>query len=93
MHVAELCRFLAQAHRDDVLATDDEQRRNVPTTLQRVLELDAWRHPDLVNGEMPSEMATFQMLAEVLARGDTSLYRPTEPPNTDWRNWPEGGSL
>jgi hypothetical protein len=34
-----------------------------------------------------------QQFAEVLASGDVKAYRPTQPPNTHWRNWPEGGRL
>jgi len=26
-------------------------------------------------------------VAEVISTGDVTRYRPTEKPNTDWRNW------
>jgi hypothetical protein len=41
----------------------------------------------------PSSYQTWQQIAQVLATGDTSYYRPTLPANTHWVNWPEAGSL
>lgn len=31
--------------------------------------------------------------SHVLETGDVGLYRPTAPPNTHWKNWPDGGTL
>ena len=61
--------------------------------MQRILQLEAWHHPDLASGERPSQSETFRQLAEVLVEGDTILYHPSLPPNTHWRNWPDGGTL
>ncbi len=91
--VFEFCRWLADEKRSEVLATDEEQRWHVPPDLVKILQLDEWRHPDLVNDELPSQTSTFQQLAQVLVQGDVSLYRPTELPNTHWSHWPDGGTL
>jgi hypothetical protein len=40
-----------------------------------------------------SDFETFQMITEVLVRGDSAWYVPTQTPNTHWSNWPEGGTL
>lgn len=93
VHVYELCRYVAGVRRDQILASADEQRVSIGPGMQKLLQLDEWHHPDLVADERPSDVESFQQLAAVLASGDTSLYRPTEPPNTDWRNWPDGGTL
>lgn len=93
VHVFELCRYLAAVRRDQVLATPREQRVSVLPAMQQLLQVDAWHHPDLVAGERPSELESFQQLAAVLSTGDVSLYRPNVLPNTHWRNWPESGSL
>jgi hypothetical protein len=93
IHVFELCRFLAGTAREEVLATPKERRVSIPPELEQILVLDEWRHPDLVQEERPSRSETFQQLAEVLATGDVSRYQPSREPNTDWRNWPEGGRL
>ena len=91
--VFEFCRWLAAEKRSEVLATPEEQRWHVPPDLVKILELDEWHHPDLVNDELPSQTETFQQLAQVLVQGDVSLYRPTELPNTHWSHWPDGGTL
>lgn len=89
----ELCRFLAAQHRDDVLATTAERRVSVPHELNQILVLDDWRHPDLVNGELPSDTETFSQLADVLSSGNLQRYVASSKPNTHWRFWSDGGSL
>lgn len=93
VRVFEVHRLLAAVHRSAVLGTDDERLSSVPPGLPELLVLDDWHHPDLVNGELPSGTATFQQLAQVVLAADASLYSPTEPQNTHWSNWPDGGSL
>jgi len=93
IHVFEVCRYVATMAHDDVLATPSEQRVSVPPEMTRLLQLDEWHHPDLVKDERPSATDCFRQLARVLATGDVTAYRPTEPANTHWRFWPEGGSL
>lgn len=89
----ELCRHLAVDHRSRVLGSDAERRVSVPPELDEILVLDAWHHPDLVQGELPSESETFQQLAQVLATGSLDAYAPSNAPNTHWSNWPDGGTL
>jgi hypothetical protein len=92
--VFELCRSLAHSRRNAVLATDSERRTNVPAELEQLLILDDWHHPDVVESDcLPSGTATFRQLAAVVLTGDLSLYRPVEPANTHWSNWPGGGLL
>jgi hypothetical protein len=93
LQIFELCRYLAAIDRDAVLATDDEERANVPAALARILRLDEWHHPDITADERPSKTQTFQQIADVLATGDVTRYRTRERPNTHWRHWPDGGSL
>jgi hypothetical protein len=91
--VFELCRCVAAMARAEVLATDAERRAHVPPELRQVLVLDDWHHPNAVAGDKPSASSTFQQLAAVLHTGDLALYHPSEPGNTHWRHWPDGGSL
>jgi hypothetical protein len=58
-----------------------------------VLRLHEWHHPDVSNGEKPSESECFNLIADVIETGDASKYRPNEKPNTHWSNWPLAGSL
>ncbi len=93
IQVFELCRFLAATQREAILATPSERRVSVPPELREILVLDEWRHPDLLEEELPSTVPTFQQLSEVLASGDLGRYHADEHPNTHWSNWPEGGRL
>jgi hypothetical protein len=91
--VFELCRYLAARHREAVLASEPERRISILPEMSQILQLEEWRHPDVVADELPSQCETFQQLAEVLVTGDLSLYRPSGEPNTHWKHWPEGGRL
>lgn len=93
VHVSELCRYLAAAAREKVLATSQERRISILPDLQQIMQLEEWRHPNLAVGELPSRVETFRQLADVLATGSSELYRPLEPPNTHWSNWPDAGTL
>jgi hypothetical protein len=89
----ELLRYLAAIERDRVLATPEEQRRRVRPEMDKILQLEDWHHPDVIQGVKPSESEAFQQLARVLATGDLRHYAPTEAPNTHWSNWPLAGTL
>jgi hypothetical protein len=94
VQVFELCRFLADIAREQVLATPKERRVSVLPEMAQILQLEEWHHPNVVDEEeRPSGSETFQHIARVLASGDVRLYQPSQPPNTHWRNWPEGGRL
>jgi hypothetical protein len=88
-----ILRSLLPEHRLLLLASDDELAKRNPENLPLFLRIDEWNHPDLANGEKPSESETFQMLARAIETGNRSAYQPTKPPNTYWKNWPEGGTL
>jgi hypothetical protein len=94
LRVFELCRYLADIRRSEVLATTDELRVNIGPDLMQILQLNEWNHPDVADDDCrPSSSETFRQLAEVMATGDARIYRPTLPPNTHWRNWPAGGTM
>jgi hypothetical protein len=57
------------------------------------MELHNWFHPDVVNDELPSNNETFQQITKVLETGNINYYKPTHEPNTNWKNWPDGGTL
>lgn len=41
----------------------------------------------------PSSYETWQLIAKVLATGDTELYKPKLEPNSHWKNWPDAGTM
>ena len=91
--LVEMFRALTPAFRDLLLADEDELRRRVPIDLPRILVLEEWNHPDVFDGALPSQSDTFLRIADVLVDGRPELYTATQPPNTQWSNWPEGGAL
>lgn len=94
VQVFELCRYLADVAREQVLATAQERRVSILPEMSQILQLEEWHHPNVVDDEArPSGSETFRQLAQVLATGEPGLYRPSLPANTHWRNWPEGGRL
>jgi Family of unknown function (DUF7003) len=93
VQVFELCRFLAEVAREQVLATPQERRVSMLPDMIPILQLEEWHHPNVATGDRPSESDTFCQLAQVLATGDAGLYRPSRQANTHWRNWPGGGQL
>jgi len=92
--IHELCRVLVTSYRSDLLATNSELRRMIPDTLELVIQLDEWNHPDVIDEACkPSNSETFQQLAKLASTGEVSSYSPSATPNNHWRNWPDGGSL
>ena len=73
--------------------TRQEISKKIPLDLPEFMMLSNWHHPDLVSAEKPSNMETFQQLADVIVTGDKTLYNTSEINNTHWANWPEGGAL
>jgi hypothetical protein len=88
-----IMRSLVPEYRDLLFCTEAELTDYNPTNLPFFLRLDEWYHPNLVEEEWPSQTETFQMLAQAIVTGNKSLYRPTQEPNTHWKNWPEAGLL
>ncbi|MBN8704212.1 MAG: hypothetical protein J0M08_14220 [Bacteroidetes bacterium] len=41
----------------------------------------------------PSSYETWQLIAKVIATGDTLLYKPTLEPTSHWKYWPEAGTM
>jgi hypothetical protein len=91
--LVDVLRGLIAVHPEVGFAPPAELAEMVQPGLPPLLTLDDWRHPDIVHGEMPSSVPTFQQLAQVLASGDASQFAPDDEPNTHWSNWPDGGRL
>lgn len=58
-------------------------RINVPIFLQ----LDEWNHPDLTNGDRPSDNVCLQNFARAISTGQTEIYTCPEEINTSWPSW------
>lgn len=89
----EFLRLLDALHHDKLVATETEIRERIPSDIPKIIELHNWYHPDVVNNELPGKNETFLQIAAVLQTGNIEYYQPTHKPNTNWKNWPEGGTL
>lgn len=68
---AKIIRFLISAIPDELYFTTDELLKicgREHCNLEEFITLGDWSHPDLVNGEKPSEIPCFQSLAEALEK-------------------------
>lgn len=87
----KILRYLATVRPEDLFVPSAElpalvDRKNADLGL--LLEVDAWRHPDLGEDERPSDSPCLRALAEALATGNASAYR-CDPAtfNTHWSHW------
>jgi hypothetical protein len=63
----EVCRFISEVARDQLLATHQERRISVLPDMTQLLQLEEWHHPNLAGGDRASSSETFRQLAQVLA--------------------------
>jgi len=89
----ELLRLLTINYRKLFLATETELYARMEKEIPLILQLHEWYHPDIIEGEKPSDVETFIQIADVITQLDKSYYRPSNPPNSHWKNWPMGGTL
>jgi hypothetical protein len=89
----ELLRLISPKYRRLFFATESEIMQRIGEPMPLLLRLHEWRHPDRDKGETPADSESFQMIADVIAHNDPSLYQPTVPPNTHWSNWPMAGMI
>jgi len=86
----ELLRALTPEYREYFFLTEEEKQKEFREPIPLLLQLEEWRHPlESEPGilEKPSGCEAFQLIAKVIATCDPKEYRPTERPNTHWRNW------
>ena len=90
-----LIRYLAEQHTELFSATDNELRKSLPADIPKLMEIKEWHHQSYYReyGVKPSEYETYKLIADILISKDTSKWKPTLKPNTNWRNWPRAGYM
>lgn len=90
----EFGEFMRYLHETDpaVLAVSDSIiERPFATPLSKLMTIDKFHfHSVLDKTNCPSELETFQQIANVLESGDKGAWSPTLKANNDWRNWESG---
>ncbi len=85
----EILRFLVHRFGENKLFMSDEDLlRKVPACkgLSKLLQTTRWQHPDIADGERPSQNQSVRTLIQALVQGDPSLFDPGRP-NTNWQSW------
>lgn len=54
--------------------------------LPKFVQTTKWQHPDVADGETPSENVSMRTLLEALSTGDPSFFTQGRP-NTHWKYW------
>jgi hypothetical protein len=86
----DLLRALTPEYREYFFLTEEEKQKEFMEPIPLLLQLEQWRHPlyDESNIlEPPSKCETFQLIAKVISTCNPNEYKPTEKPNTHWKNW------
>ena len=94
-NMEDIFRFLDTNYTSLFRATDPELKQCLSQDLPKLLVINEWFHITygIMDGPAPSEIETFQQIAEVIATGDIANWKPTLKPNNHWKNWPFAGGL
>jgi hypothetical protein len=85
----ELMRFLVHRLGEERLFMSEQVLLNsFPRcrNLSRFLQTTQWQHPDVADGEKPSNNVSIRSLVMALAQRDLSLFMHGQP-NTHWKFW------
>lgn len=85
----ELMRFLVhQLGEERLFMGDQSLLSHVPQckNLAKFVQTTQWQHPDVADGEKPSDNISIRSLVTALAQRDPSLFTPGRP-NTNWKAW------
>lgn len=91
-----ILKYLAEKYPEVTRANDSELRRCIPSNLKKIMVIDDWfqeEYHQFAPTVPPSKQETFQLIANVLVSGDTSVYKPTKKSNSHWSFWPESGGM
>src|SRR5579862_3502817 len=84
----ELLRYLVYDLGDALFLTAEGVLNKFPGcgTMPLFLQATQWQHPDIANGEKPSQNISIRSLVDALSCGDASLFQ-LGCPNTHWSFW------
>lgn len=74
-------------------AKSEELYSCIPDNLPILMTIDSWHQESYNNflgastGVTPSSQEVFQLISKILVSKDTSLYKPTQSPNNNWKFW------
>jgi hypothetical protein len=91
--LGDIVRYLSDTSPSTIAATDSEIREHIPANIPKLMTIDKFHFESVYNqSNLPSKQETYQLLAKILVKRDTSLWLPKSKPNNHWSNW-ESGNL
>lgn len=80
--------FIAKQTASGLFLCESDLIDQVPgcSTMRLLLQTENWRHPDVANGELPSDTSSFQSLMKAIAEKNASLFVPGDV-NSQWPFW------
>ncbi|MEM1325780.1 MAG: hypothetical protein AAGI23_07500 [Bacteroidota bacterium] len=86
-----LVRYLAAVKPASIRATAEEIRTQLPKDLPKLMTINGFHHLSVYDEHrLPSQVETYQLIANILVHRNPDLWRPTLPPNNHWSNWESG---
>lgn len=89
----DLIRYLNETDPSTIAANEKEIKEHIPVELPKIMEINAFHFGSVYDDKnLPSTLEMYKLIAKVLTKQDSSLWRPTLEPNNHWSNW-ESGNL
>jgi hypothetical protein len=87
----DVVRYLATTQPDMIRAKEQEIRTQLPVDLPKLMTINGFHHLSVYDEKrLPSQVETYQLLANILVERNPDLWKPILPPNNHWSNWESG---
>lgn len=87
----EIFLFIAEKHPELVELSEEKIQSHFKSPMKKIMTIKSYNYISVyLDDFLPSSHETFQLLAKVVAENDSSLWKPTLPPNNHWSNWTNG---
>jgi len=89
----DIVRYLNDTNPEIISASETEIKQHFPTDLPKLMTIEKFHYSsDYDKTNIPSSQELYQLIAKVLTKRDTSLWKPKQKANNHWSNW-ESGNL
>ncbi|MFI2741610.1 DUF7003 family protein [Zhouia sp. PK063] len=89
----DLIRYLHETNPSIISATEDDIRKHIPKDIPKLMTIEEFHYVSAYEKtNLPSQQETYQLIAKILTKRDTTIWKPTQKPNNSWKNW-ESGNL
>jgi hypothetical protein len=87
----DIVRFLDGTNPDIISALENEIKEHLPKDLPKLMTINKFHFQSVYDkNNLPSKQEMYQLIAKILVKQDTSLWKPRLNPNNHWSNWKSG---